>query len=237
MRSTAGRSDAGRRPPRRPDPGRPDTGEVVVIHDMFRREFRLLPQLLAGVRDGDTARAQVLATHAAALLEFLHHHHHHGEDLLLWPVLEPRVSVEPERVARMEDQHEVVARSISRLHELLPPWRERAGALDRDLLVAEVEAMTGPLLAHLEEEERVVLPLVEEHLSVAEWKRLAEHGVDNLPKDKRLAMLSLGSLLEDIAPQERARFLTDLPLPARVAWRVVGRRAYAAHVRTVRQGV
>ena len=59
---------------------------MVVAHRAFRREFRLLPELVRQVAPGDTARAAVLAAHGRMLLIGLHLHHN-SEDLLLWPKL------------------------------------------------------------------------------------------------------------------------------------------------------
>jgi hypothetical protein len=40
---------------------RPDTHGMIVVHRVFRRESDLMPTLIQAVRDGDTARAGVLA--------------------------------------------------------------------------------------------------------------------------------------------------------------------------------
>jgi hypothetical protein len=40
---------------------RPDTHDMIVVHRVFRRESDLMPTLIQAVRDGDTARAGVLA--------------------------------------------------------------------------------------------------------------------------------------------------------------------------------
>jgi hypothetical protein len=85
---------------------------------------------------------------------------------------------------------------------------------------------------HLDEEERSVLPLVSEHITVAEWEELGEVARSHTPKDKLLFML--GALLEEATPQESARFLSNLPVPARLLWHTIGRRQYAKRMRTVR---
>ncbi|HZO70165.1 MAG TPA: hemerythrin domain-containing protein [Kribbellaceae bacterium] len=65
---------------------KPDTQDMVIVHRAFRREFRLMPDLVADVADGNVRRAAVLAGHCRDIATGLQHHHE-TEDDLLWPVL------------------------------------------------------------------------------------------------------------------------------------------------------
>ena len=49
--------------------------KMVMVHDVFRREFALLPGLVAGVVAGDHARRQTIGDHVEALISVLNHHH------------------------------------------------------------------------------------------------------------------------------------------------------------------
>ena len=49
------------------DEPRFDGREMVIVHDVFRREFALLPGLIAAVAPGDHARARNIADHIEAL--------------------------------------------------------------------------------------------------------------------------------------------------------------------------
>lgn len=40
-----------------------NTHDMVVVHRAFRRESRLLSELIAAVPDGDTERAEILGRH------------------------------------------------------------------------------------------------------------------------------------------------------------------------------
>ena len=82
---------------------KPDTHAMVVVHRVFRREFDLLPDLIEGVRAGDTERAAVLAEHLTGLVGALHHHHQ-AEDDLIWPLLLERATLHQDLVHRMEAQ-------------------------------------------------------------------------------------------------------------------------------------
>lgn len=210
---------------------RPWVQEMVVVHRVFRRESRLLPELVRGVRPGDVERARLLGAMFREYDQGLHSHHT-SEDALLWPKLLARVDLDADLILRMEQQHEVVARGLHAAMDRLAAWEAGASAEARDALAAAMDQHRRDLLVHLDEEERSVLPLVSEHITVAEWMELGEVARSHTPKDKLLFML--GALLEDATPDETARFLSLLPVPARVLWHTIGRRQYAKQMRKVR---
>jgi hemerythrin-like domain-containing protein len=205
----------------RPTGEQVDTWEMVVVHRMFRREFRAMPGLLRAVAAGDTTRSKLVGDHIATLAEALHHHHH-GEDLLLWPKLVERVgSLNTELVQRMEAQHEVVSRGLSTVDELLPRWRGTADTSTRDELATVLADVSAALDEHLGEEEQEVLPLVSIYITQAEWDALGDHGKSGIPKGSK-GFVALGMILEEATPDERVRFLGLLPPPVRVIYKVIG---------------
>jgi hemerythrin-like domain-containing protein len=210
---------------------RPWVQEMVVVHRVFRRESRLMAELVRGVRPGDVDRARALADLVREYDKGLHSHHS-SEDALLWPKLLARVDLDADLVLRMEQQHQVVAKGLHVMMGHLATWERDASAGARDSLAAAMDQHRRDLLVHLDEEERSVLPLISEHITVAEWEELGEVARSHTPKDKLLFML--GALLEEATPQESARFLSNLPVPARLLWHTVGRRQYAKQMRKVR---
>jgi hemerythrin-like domain-containing protein len=210
---------------------RPDTRDMYVVHRVFRRESALMPRLVRAVAPGDTDRARVVAGHFRDYALGLHHHHT-AEDDLVWPLLLARVDLEAELVLRMEQQHEVVAASLATVEEALTGWERTADPAAGAVIAAALERHREALVEHLTDEEDHLLALIEQHLTVAEWDALGERFATNTPKDKLLFFL--GALLEEATPRERAHLLGNLPLPARVVWRVYGRGAYARRTRTLR---
>ena len=213
---------------------KPDTQEMVVVHRVFRREFRLAPQIVAEVAEGDVERARLVAAHVTELGVMLHHHHA-GEDDLVWPRLHDRVQVSAALVMRMEAQHAEVGSLLHRADELLPQWAASAATAVRDELVTVLAELSAALDAHLDEEEREVLPLIEEHLTLAEWDELGERGRAGMPKSRMLVML--GHILEETSPAERSTFLGHMPPPARVLYRLVGQRKYQREVAVLRRDI
>ncbi len=204
---------------------RPQTWEMVVVHRFFRREFGALPALVRGVPAGDVARAAVVLAHLRELTETLHHHHS-AEDELVWPLLLERVDLERPLVLRMEEQHERVAALLERAQVQAGAFGQDGSPAAGEALAVTLTSLSAALEEHLDDEELQVLPVAERHMTLAEWDAVGERARASLPKDRVLVLL--GHLLEGCSPEEARRVLGHLPLPARLAWRLVGRRAYRA---------
>ncbi|WP_029291247.1 hemerythrin domain-containing protein [Cellulomonas sp. HZM] len=204
-----------------------DTSDMLTIHALFRRAFTDVPRLVRGVVDGDTARAAVVGAQVRELAEGLHRHHS-GEDLLLWDTLEQRAPACALHVGRMRAQHATTAAQLEALGPLLDEWLPTATAPARDALAAHLDDVRDTLLLHLGEEETSILPTASTVMTQREWGALHEHGMASIPKDRML--LQLGWILDVVPADERAGWMrTNLPLPARVAWRLVGRRQFERH--------
>ncbi|MGI5456907.1 hemerythrin domain-containing protein [Streptomyces sp. CA-249302] len=213
-----------------PSNQRPYTHEMVVVHRVFRRESALAPRLVRAVPDGDTARAAQLAAHLDDYVMGLHHHHS-LEDELVWPLLHAR-GADGVLVERMEEQHRRIDRTLAVVAEWQPAWLREANPIAREELALALAEHHTVLLEHLDDEERLVLPLVAEHLTVAEWDLVGRRGLEGLPKNK--VMTAVGAILEDSTPEERAYFLGKAPLLGRLLFKTVGRRQYAAACRALR---
>jgi hemerythrin-like domain-containing protein len=203
---------------------RVDTHEMVIVHRLFRREFRLLPVMVRHVPAGDRDRAAVVAGHAADMT-FALHHHHTAEDLLLWPKLLARTRLRADLVHRMQAQHERVAVLLDRVDVLTAHWRQSADPATRQELANVLAQTSAALDEHLGEEETEILPLVAEHITVPEWDALTAYGKKVLPKNSK-AFVYLGLILEDTTATESAAFLARMPVPLRWAWQLIGRRIY-----------
>lgn len=208
-----------------------DTHDMLLVHRMLRRELGQLPDLIRSA-SGDPARAKRLAGHTGEMLGLLHHHHT-GEDELLWPVLRPRVTLEGELIDRMESQHEQIAAAVAAVQADLPTWARTADPEVGERMAGVIEQAAVVLTEHLAEEESLILPLVSEHFSQSEWDALGEHGFAAIPGRRRLVILA--HILEEADADERRRFLKIVPPPARVAYRVVGRRQHAREARLIRR--
>jgi hemerythrin-like domain-containing protein len=209
----------------------PYTREMAMVHRVFRRESRLLAELVQGVRRGDSARALVLAEHWRLYSEGLHTHHT-GEDELLWPVLLPQLHLAAEQVLAMQAQHRELDEGIAVVQGLMDRWQPEVRPEVRDELVEALRKHHQQLCSHLDEEEREVMPLVALHVTEQQWRAVGERGLAETPRNR--LMIALGAILEDSPADERREFLARLPFPARLLWRVVGQRQYRREIRRVR---
>lgn len=204
-----------------------DTSDMLTIHALFRRAFTDAPVLVRGVRDSDIGRMGHVAGHVRELAGALHRHHL-GEDLLLWDTLEQRAPSCALHVGLMRAQHSATAQQLERLDGLMAAWEAGAGATERHAVAALLDEVRDTLLAHLGQEETQILPMASTVMSQREWDLLHEHGMAAIPKDRMF--LQLGWILEVVPAGEQSGWLrTNLPAPARVLWRLVGRRQFAAH--------
>jgi len=115
---------------------------------------------------------------------------------------------------------------------VLPAWEAAPSAATAGPVLAALRAHRDVLCEHLTDEETNILPLIEEHLTVAEWAKLGDHFAKTAPPDKRLFFL--GALLEEADPEDRVILLGALPAPARLAWRLIGRRQYIRRTTRIR---
>jgi hemerythrin-like domain-containing protein len=205
--------------------------DMVVVHRAFRRELTLIPDAVRRVRPGDTRRAAVLAQHGRLLLDALHLHHT-GEDELLWPKLLDRCPPDTAMVNRMEGQHEIVDHSIERLRPALERWVAEARPAVTEEVAAAFDRLAGALFEHLDEEERLVLPLAARHLTQPEWDEIGQHGIAAMSK-AQLPLL-FGMILEEATPAEAAELYAAVPAPVRLLTRLVFLPRYRRYVARVR---
>ena len=208
-----------------------DVRDMFVVHRSFRREFRLIPQLIRAVAPGDTARAGVVAGHARLILRGLDLHHT-GEDDLLWPKLLERAAPSADLIHRMEAQHHRVEQLIAELGQALPRWEAEARPAVSEEVASTFDALRDALLEHLDDEERHILPIAERHITQKEWEGLGEHGMQKV-KAAELPIL-FGAVLEEATPDERTMMLRVVPPPVRLLVRTVFAWQYRRYVKKVR---
>ncbi|WP_040814798.1 hemerythrin domain-containing protein [Nocardia concava] len=211
-------------------PARPDTYDMVVVHNAFRRHFHALPDLVAEVGAGEVERARVLVEFLSELGEGLHQHHT-GEDELMWPLLLDRAPANAALILRTEEQHQRIAELTSRTRRESTEFAAAADPSTRDRLAATLRALAAALDEHMTEEENHILPVVRNVMTAPEWQALGERGREHLPKDRQLVFL--GFLMHTASAAERRKFLAEMPLTARLAWRLLGRRVFASEYRRI----
>ncbi|MDQ2739762.1 MAG: hemerythrin domain-containing protein [Actinomycetota bacterium] len=207
-----------------------DIRDMIVVHTALLREFRLSPALIRKVSPGDVRRAGVVGAHLHFLNDVLHHHHA-GEDELLWPKLSARVPVQGALMAQMESQHAQIDSALTVTNDALAAWRTSADGEIRDRLADEMQHLYGLLAAHLDAQERDLLPLAAAWLTEEEWREIGAAGVAALRKTK--LPLLFGMLMYEGDPVVLSAMLRTVPALPRLVLPSIARRTYARYARKV----
>jgi hemerythrin-like domain-containing protein len=209
-----------------------DAREMAMAHNVFRRELALAGPLVSRVADGDTERSAIVAAHLGFITAALDHHHSF-EDELVWPLLMDR---DPEikhvdHLRGVIEQHEQLHVSVCRVSDAVVAWGRDATASSRTDLADALKCLMPLLLEHMAFEERYVVPVMERHITAAEWNLLIQalgaklDGVD-LP-------LLFGMNMYEGDPDIVDAAVANMPADVRPVIRQTAARAYQQHAQLV----
>ncbi|WP_207916903.1 hemerythrin domain-containing protein [Micromonospora sp. KC723] len=136
--------------PPTPPPGPPGAA-LVAVHDAFRRELALIRQEVAAA--GPTVGAQMRVTCLTICEGLRGHHEREDAGMFAW-LAAHRTDLAPV-LARLDAEHRAMAALLDELRIVLA-----TPAVDREVLRAEVERLTGQVEAHLAYEEEHLVPLL-----------------------------------------------------------------------------
>ncbi len=207
--------------------------EMPLIHRIFRRQFAEARALVLEVPAADVTRVRAVADHLGFLLDALHLHHT-TEDDLIWPKLLDRAGLDAPLVGRMEEQHHQIDVSVAEVRAAISSWQADPWPTRSSALADRLAEFLVVLEAHLDEEEQVVVPLIDRHLTEAEWQDVGERGFEKFTPAQR--WIATGQLVEVATPEEVAMMFAKLPPPVKVLWRLVGKRTYRRYITPVRGG-
>ncbi|MGY2082241.1 hemerythrin domain-containing protein [Blastococcus sp. SYSU DS0539] len=203
-----------------------------VLHQLVRRELRTLADVATWAPDGECARTGMLACHAELLARVLLHHHA-VERESVWPAL-LRAAPEADRpaaeaaVAAWTLACSHIDAALRDLDTTARQWVVCGSGRARDGFARACRRLAEDVAAQTAEEEATLLPLLDRHLTDADWTatiRTARCGLSG-----RQQLLVLGLALEDSCAGDRARLLSGVPRSTRLAWRLYGGGRYRAAV-------
>jgi hypothetical protein len=204
---------------------------MYMAHTMFRREIGLAPALIRGVAGGDVERAATVAGHLQIVDNGLHHHHV-AEDKHLWPRLVERVGTEAEPVVRvMEEQHGAIDTLLEEIRAGLARWRGAADAAQGEALADTMARLHGRLVEHLATEEDRALPLIEKHITAAEWGQMLADGAGDVAPEQ--IPLIFGMMAYEADPDVVRDILAQMPPEVSGMIGDLAPQAYAAHAQQV----
>ncbi|SDF07606.1 Hemerythrin HHE cation binding domain-containing protein [Blastococcus aurantiacus] len=218
--------------PAPPAPGSRAGAHQRVLHQVVRRELRLLADLLGWAPAAEPRRTRTLTGHADLVGRLLLAHHRLERDAL-WPALVDAVPDEHAAAVRaaVADWSVRSARIDAQVRDLATAARQWAVAgtpAARDVVARGCLRLADAVDAHTAAEERDLVPLLDAYLDTRRWAAVASAGACRLTGRER--RLVLGLALEDSCAHDRARLLVGLPRRQRWAWRLAGARRYRGAV-------
>lgn len=208
-----------------------DTSDMIQLHRVFREALASAAPLVGSVAPGDVERAEVVHAYYFNVLALLRGHHE-GEDELVWPKLVERVPEKAATVTRIAGQHEGVVTSMDEAGRLLEEWHNDPQIERGAKLAAALATLGAELAAHLDEEERVILPIAAQHITAPEWGELPAHGMQHFTGDK--IWLILGLIQEQMRPEQIAVMEAHMPPPVLEFWTGTGRPMFVDFVARLR---
>jgi Hemerythrin HHE cation binding domain len=203
--------------------------DMLMMHNMFRREFALMPGLVGALVAGEHGRAQIIGDHVQAVIDLLHGHHTH-EDEDIWPLLLARCTRAAGLVGLMHGQHQQVATLLHEIYEALSVWRDAVTVESRAALADVLGRLIPALTEHLSAEEDRVVPVMEQYITVAEWH--APVGSE-LAADPAQFLLTIGLLMYEGDPHSIDKFIAARPAGARPVIRGLAAKMFADHSQRV----
>ena len=206
-----------------------DAFDMAIVHRVFRDEFRHLPSLIREVSAGDMRRSAIVARHLEFMMAALHHHHA-AEDELIWPKLHARAAARAGDISRMEDQHRGIADAVATIQNSVPVWIRSADPRLTHQLGARVEELSAIVDTHLADEECNIVPLINEYITLDEWRETTARGAEFLSRRNLKPGLVLGGYVLDAATaDEGRRVLAGAPWAQRTMVRLFAKRTFAAY--------
>jgi hemerythrin-like domain-containing protein len=181
---------------------------MYVMHHAFRRDLGRFERAVRGTPVVDAEAWRALAERWQQFGMVLHHHHT-VEDTSIWPPLLARCdragdSTGRETLEAMQAEHETIDPQLTAVSTGFAAMAQEPREHVRDQLAAEIATLGDALRRHLAHEETDALPLVQRHLSPAEWK------ASETAAKKAYGLRQLGFLIPwaaaglDAATRERA---------------------------------
>ncbi len=178
-----------------------DTQMMGILHSALRRDM-VRARLLLGTREAaDPRRRTALAEHLLWLMHVLHDHHS-GEDDGLYPLVVRRNPGSAPLVEQMDADHGTITPAMERLTEAGRRHLADPSSPD-ELLIQALAELTFVLFPHLEREEEVMMPVVSQSITEAEWRAWDEE-FNLRPKGLRALALEGHWVLDGLDAESRS---------------------------------
>lgn len=203
--------------PRSAGDPRPDTLGMRLAHRAMLRDAARLPALLQHLAAATAApaRARAVAGYVDDFCDSVHHHHS-AEDDVLWPVLAASAGAHVD-LAELSDDHAALDPLLGRIRAGAARFRTAPDEDAATALAVDLGELRDVLEEHIADEEASVLPAIEEHVSVADWRE-----VEAEIRTRAKLTFEAPRVLAVVTPEERAVLLEEGGLVLRLMVAVLG---------------
>lgn len=172
---------------------------------MFRNELPRLAAALAGP-PLPPEHAGLVEDHLRLVTDHLLRHHQEEDDFH-WPLLASRAPGAAALLGQLEAEHVEMDPLVDEARDRTRPQPDRAAALGRLSLL---------VLAHLDEEDRSIVPLLAVHVTADEQRGSMVRSRAKIPAEDESRVLAM--MLAAADREQAARMLAPLPRPVVRAW-------------------
>lgn len=180
----------------------PATGQsrMSVIHNGFRCGLAVAPVLVRGVGTDDLRRERVseFLSSTLAIVEA----HHHEEEQTLFPLFLEQAPEERSTIEFGVAQHHDMLPLLADARTSVEEWSR--GATEDHVVISALAAFAATFSAHMDHEEAVIVPLLEDRLPEETWAQLRKELDARLPDIAALLLpiaLGLSLLWEAVGEQ------------------------------------
>jgi hemerythrin-like domain-containing protein len=160
-----------------------DGHRVFRLHAILRRELARNIELTRAVADDDGAAAELVADRLR-LVDNAVYRHNCAEDAVLWPrLVGDRPSEADIMVDVMHKQHRALDAMSLGVQATVLAWEDEPTRHRREMLIDALERFDRAHGEHVCATELFVVPLLERHLSTADWVDVLRGGIENCDRD------------------------------------------------------
>lgn len=202
-------------------PSSPDLSGYRALHLALRLAPRRLAQAVRTVRADDARRLEAIARYwkgyAGEVLA-----HHNAEDRVVFPGLVRAVPGTAVLITQTDDEHH---RLDALMAEVATGVTALCGGepLADEQLARSLDDLAHLMEVHLDFEDAEILPLVERHITVAEFDQMEKQILADLGIGLQAAF-TVPFVISKMSAADRARSLATAPLLARLIYRLTRRR-------------
>ncbi|MFC4118255.1 hemerythrin domain-containing protein [Nonomuraea zeae] len=177
-----------------------------------RRLATVMNEIAAGEQQASPARLAAINEFAAGLCTGIHHHHR-AEDDILWPVIVRSAGAEVD-LSDLSDDHAALDPLMEEITATAATLGTDAAAPRR--LAKALTTLADLLDEHIEEEERLVFPVILKYVSVADWAKVEE----GVRKGSKLSF-EVPRIAQYASPEELAELRREAGLVLRILLRLL----------------